>query len=69
MMTVVRPVPEDIMACDTSNRRARDRVVVHKMASDTADDRSLDAAPRVYGGGGHQAGRQCQREKKPGLTH
>jgi hypothetical protein len=69
MMIAVRPVPENIMACDTSNRRARERVVMHKMARDTADDRSLDAAPRVDGRCGHQAGWQCQREKKLGPAH
>lgn len=68
-MMMVRPVPENIMARDTSNRRARERVVMHEMARNTAYDRSLDAAPGVDGRCGHQTGWQCQREKKLGTAH
>lgn len=66
---MMRPVPENIMACDTSNRCARKRVVMRKMTSDTADDRSLDAAPRFDWRGSHQARWERQREKKLDTAH
>ena len=48
--------PEHIMARDASNRRARERVMVREMAGNAADHRSFDAASRLGGSCGHQAG-------------
>ncbi len=69
MMIAVRPVPEHVMAGDTSNRRSCDRVVVHEMARNAANYRSLDATPRVDWGSADQACGQCQSEKKLSSAH
>jgi len=69
MMVAVRPVPENVMARDTSNRRPRHSMVMHEMARDAADDGSLDAAPRLDGRSGHKAGWHGQCEKKLGSAH